>query len=246
MNLIALLLSGLLFCQNPTHGLHAHNDYHHKRPLLDALEQGFDSVEADVFLRDGKLLVGHFAFELKPERTLDSLYLAPLAKLHREGKLKPMWLMIDIKTNDGVAAAKSIEAELVRYPELFQRVGEPGTKPVKVLLSGNSPRDWVLGQEKSLLRIDGREPDLGVTGKTEGIPWVSEPWTKHFAWKGKGAMPEDQKTKLVGMAKKAASAGQQLRFWGAPDVPECWKIQLECGVQRIGTDKLKQLAEAAK
>ena len=29
---------------------HAHNDYLHSRPLLDALDQGFDSVEADVFL----------------------------------------------------------------------------------------------------------------------------------------------------------------------------------------------------
>jgi len=246
MKMLILLICGSLFGQNPVTGIHAHNDYQHKRPLLEAVEQGFDSVEADIFLREGKLLIGHFAFELKPERTLDSLYLAPLAKLHKEGKIKSFWLMIDIKTNDGVAAAKAIEAELLRYPEMFQRVGEPGTKPVKVLMSGNSPRDWVLAQEKPLLRLDGREPDLGIAGKAEVIPWVSEPWTKHFTWKGKGSIPEDQKAKLTNMAKKAASAGQQLRFWGAPDVPECWKTQRECGVQRIGTDKLKQLAEAVK
>ena len=36
---------------------HAHNDYLHKRPLLDALAQGFCSVEADIFLVDGALLV---------------------------------------------------------------------------------------------------------------------------------------------------------------------------------------------
>ena len=37
---------------------HAHNDYLHERPLLDALDHGFTSVEADIFLVDGKLLGG--------------------------------------------------------------------------------------------------------------------------------------------------------------------------------------------
>ena len=54
---------------------HAHNDYHHPRPLLDALDHGFCGVEADIFLVDGELLVGHDRTELKPERTLESLYL---------------------------------------------------------------------------------------------------------------------------------------------------------------------------
>jgi hypothetical protein len=37
---------------------HAHNDYLHQRPLLDALDHGFCSVEADIFLVDGELLKG--------------------------------------------------------------------------------------------------------------------------------------------------------------------------------------------
>jgi hypothetical protein len=44
----------------PLANAHAHNDYEHKRPLFDALDNGFTSVEADVFLVDGKLLVGHW------------------------------------------------------------------------------------------------------------------------------------------------------------------------------------------
>ena len=31
---------------------HAHNDYLHQRPLLDALDNGFCSVEADISLVD--------------------------------------------------------------------------------------------------------------------------------------------------------------------------------------------------
>lgn len=43
---------------------HAHNDYEHPRPLLDALDHRFGSVEADVFLVGDQLLVGHDATEL--------------------------------------------------------------------------------------------------------------------------------------------------------------------------------------
>ena len=38
---------------------HAHNDYEHNRPLYDALDHGFTSVESDVWLVDGELLVAH-------------------------------------------------------------------------------------------------------------------------------------------------------------------------------------------
>ena len=57
---------------------HAHNDYEHDRPLLDALDHGFTSVEADIYLVDGALLVAHNRRDVKPERTLEKLYLDPL------------------------------------------------------------------------------------------------------------------------------------------------------------------------
>src|SRR5437016_4155385 len=65
---------------------HAHNDYEHARPLLDALEHGFCSVEADIWLVDGKLLVAHDLDKVKPERTLQALYLDPLReRVRRNG-----------------------------------------------------------------------------------------------------------------------------------------------------------------
>jgi len=45
---------------------HSHNDYAHTRPLLDALDQGFCSVEADIYLENGQLLVGHDKKDLTP------------------------------------------------------------------------------------------------------------------------------------------------------------------------------------
>ena len=62
---------------------HAHNDYDHDRLLLDALEHGFTSVEADVWLVDGELLVAHDLADAKQGVTLESLYLDPLQEMVR-------------------------------------------------------------------------------------------------------------------------------------------------------------------
>ena len=53
--------------------IHSHNDYAQKRPFWGAYEAGADSIEADVFLVDGDLLVAHSRRELKKENTLRRL-----------------------------------------------------------------------------------------------------------------------------------------------------------------------------
>lgn len=54
------LLPQLLLAQElPLTKAFAHNDYWYKRPLFDALDQGYTHIEADVYLRNGKLLVSH-------------------------------------------------------------------------------------------------------------------------------------------------------------------------------------------
>ena len=49
---------------------HAHNDYMHERPLFDALENGFRSVEADVFSKGDSLYVAHNRKDIGPGQTL--------------------------------------------------------------------------------------------------------------------------------------------------------------------------------
>ena len=66
-------------CGKPIPYGHSHNDYTRKRPLWDALENGFTSIEVDVFLAsDGSLRVSHIPFALKLKPTLDELYLKPI------------------------------------------------------------------------------------------------------------------------------------------------------------------------
>jgi hypothetical protein len=94
-----LLAAGCLLAESdsraaPTVALpraHAHNDYEHPRPLLDALDHGFGSVEADIHLVEGRLLVAHDLHQTRPGRTLEALYLEPLRERARRfgGRIHP-------------------------------------------------------------------------------------------------------------------------------------------------------------
>ena len=39
------------------------------------------------------------------------------------------------------------------------------------------------------------------------------------------------------------NAGKPIRFWAAPDNEQSWNLQMHLGVDLIGTDKIKELAE---
>jgi hypothetical protein len=68
---------------------HSHNDYEQKEPFNAAYREGFNSIEADVWLVDGKLLVGHDQKGLQTSRTLEVLYLKPLTARVRQNKGTP-------------------------------------------------------------------------------------------------------------------------------------------------------------
>src|SRR3954465_10407456 len=114
--LIALVCGALVsveaHAQPPLDRAHAHNDYQHARPLLDALDRGFGSVEANIYLVDGALLVAHDRDSVRPDRTLESLYLAPLrawSQAHA-GRVyanrPPLTLLIDVKSDADSTWAK--------------------------------------------------------------------------------------------------------------------------------------------
>ncbi|KAL2819121.1 PLC-like phosphodiesterase [Aspergillus granulosus] len=60
---------------------HSHNDYWRRVPLYSALEAGCVGVEADVWLFDDELYVGHSRSSLTPSRTLRSMYIDPLMRI---------------------------------------------------------------------------------------------------------------------------------------------------------------------
>ncbi|MCJ1431345.1 Altered inheritance of mitochondria protein 6 [Xylographa pallens] len=60
---------------------HSHNDYWRTVPLYSALSAGCISVEADVWLFDEELFVGHSTSSLTRNRTLKALYIDPLMEI---------------------------------------------------------------------------------------------------------------------------------------------------------------------
>ncbi|MEM9826307.1 MAG: phosphatidylinositol-specific phospholipase C/glycerophosphodiester phosphodiesterase family protein [Planctomycetota bacterium] len=227
---------------------HAHNDYRHPRPLLDALEQGFCSVEADIFLVDGKLLVGHDLFELRPDRTLEKLYLDPLLKRYRGGggKIYPggqvVTLLIDFKAN-GAATYARLRNVLPRYSEMLSGIenGKFQQRAVQIVISGDRPKKEILADPQRRVGIDGRLSDLEDTMPADAMPMISDRWSSHFKYRGTGAMPDDERKKLEQIVRKAHAAGRRVRFWATPENETLWRTLCEAGVDHINTDQLVRL-----
>ncbi|WP_432545673.1 phosphatidylinositol-specific phospholipase C/glycerophosphodiester phosphodiesterase family protein [Kineococcus sp. SYSU DK004] len=239
---------------------HAHNDYEHERPLLDALDHGFTSVEADVWLVDGELLVAHDAVDLDRSRTLQSLYLDPLAErvaanggsVH-PGHDEPLQLLVDVKTL-AVPTYLRLHEVLSGYPQLLTefRVGEDGydARPgaVTAVVSGNRPVDLMARQPVRWAGYDGRSGDLGSGADPDFMPLLSENWTNLFTWTGEGEMPAAERARLQQLTATAHADGRAVRFWATPDEPgpareAVWTELLAAGVDHVNTDDLAGLRD---
>jgi hypothetical protein len=232
----------------PLSQAHAHNDYLHARPLLDALDHGFTSVEADIFLLDGRLLVAHSQRELKPERTLQTLYLDPLReRVKANGHSvypggEPFHLLIDLKSA-GEPTYAALDKVLAEYADMISAVrdGKAEAKAVSVSISGNRPIATIVGQSLRYAGIDGRLGDLDSDLPAHAMPIVSDNWSLHFKWRGDGPMPKAERKKLRDAVAKAHARGRRIRFWATPDNELLWRELHAAGVDMINTDDLAGL-----
>ena len=227
---------------------HAHNDYEHTRPLIDALDHGFCSVEADIFRVDGQLLVAHDRKGLKPERTLQALYLDPMKQraLKNGGRIYPhgptVSLLIDFKTN-GEATWPVLREVLSRYADILTAFEGDTVRPkaVTVILTGGRPEKMVAAEPRRLAALDGTLANLDANLSPVLMPWISEQWTKFFQWKGIGPLPDEERTKLRDYVNQVHRQGKLLRFWGGPDFEAAWREQRAAGIDWINSDDLAGL-----
>jgi len=235
----------------PLTNVHAHNDYEHKHPLFDALNCGFCSVEADINLVDGKLLVAHSRAAVKPDRTLQSLYLDPLrarvkqyhGRVYPDGP--PVWLLIDFK-NSPTEMYPVLRKILVDYADILTtwENGQMKQGAVTAILTGDHPDEQLVGSEKiRYAAIDGKLDALLRNPPSDLVPWMSSQWSLSFKWRGEGPMPDDEVPKLHEIVEKAHKQGRLVRFWAAPDKLLSWKTQRDAGVDLINTDDLKGVQE---
>ena len=227
---------------------HAHNDYLHERPLLDALDHGFTNVEADIFLVDGNLLVAHERKDLKPERTLQTLYLDPLRKRVAEnggGVFPgggPFTLLIDIKSAAEPTYA-ALAKVLANYADIVSvvRGSKLVRKAVDIVISGNRPREAMEAEVVRYAGLDGRLSDLDSEISAEFMPLISDNWMLAFKWRGEGPISDAERAKLAQAVEKAHTHGRRIRFWATPDRPSVWRELFDRDVDLINTDDLPGL-----
>jgi len=259
--LICLTLLSLLSCRAqssstavvPLAQAHAHNDYRHERPLLDALAHGFTGVEADIFLVEGDLFVAHERHEIISDGTLRNLYLNPLRNRVRKNgghvyaNGPQLTLLIDIKS-DAAATYNVLDRILAEYRDIFTSLGPDGRsdKAVLAVVSGNRPYELMASQKIRYAGYDGRLADLESDVPADLIPLISDRWTAHFKWRGEGEIPAGERRKLREIVRKAHEKGRRVRFWATPDKASpareaLWRELKAAGVDLINTDDLEGL-----
>ncbi|MCX8065897.1 MAG: phosphatidylinositol-specific phospholipase C/glycerophosphodiester phosphodiesterase family protein [Candidatus Hydrogenedentes bacterium] len=227
----------------PLSRAHSHNDYIREKPLFDALNAGFCSVEADVHLVEGDLLVCHDLENCKPEKNLKSMYLIPLFEQVEKNNgyvfrvPTDFYLLIDIKNNPEETYSL-LKEYLKPYEKYLTKVVERNLIKggVTIVISGSVPRETITKENTRLVFIDGRLNDLESNPPNTLVPWVSASWLSVFSWLGVGEIPSEEIKKLRELVKKAHEQGRKLRFWSAPQTETAWEILYSEGVDLINTD----------
>jgi hypothetical protein len=130
-------------CPAPRLPLYSHNDYRGPRPLSDAIEAGFRGVEADVFLVDGELRVGHSLGDARRGPRLADAYITPLDSLFAHCERAPadasprFLLLLEVKDRSP-ATHDSLMVLLSLHPRLFLTPA-PHLSAVEVVLVGWTP-----------------------------------------------------------------------------------------------------------
>ena len=141
---------------------HSHNDYWRRVPLYQALHYGCTSVEADVWLFDEELYVGHNTISLTRNRTFQNLYVKPLMEIldkqnpttefgnatrngvFDENPNQTLVLLVDFKSSGEVLWPYVVDQlsalRAKNYLTYFDgRSVSPG--PITVVATGNAPFD---------------------------------------------------------------------------------------------------------
>lgn len=234
----------------PLSNAYAHNDYWHKRPLFDALDNGYTHIEVDIFRIGNEFIVSHFFPVFGSGRTLERLYLQPLYQhiIHNNGNVykdydRPVVLMIDIKMN-GNSTYRALRLLLEKYRSILTSYdnGIITERQVTVVLSGSKPYDEIRKENRRLAFIDEDLRNIIHSKDNNSIsPVASCRFGSLLKWNGDGPIPAADRTKLCSFVRVAHSQGKKVRLWATPEREEVWRILLDCGIDLINTDKLADL-----
>ncbi len=222
---------------------HSHNDYEQPQPFLQAYREGFGSIEADIFWINNALLVGHEINKLQVDRTLEKLYLQPLAAYIKKNSgnvysdaTLTLQLLIDIKTE-----AKKTLQELItlleKYPSIIHN------NNIRIVISGNRPPDSLYINYPSFIWFDGRLNENYSKVALSKIGLMSESFSVLSKWQGKSVFPIEESVKISQLVTKAHDLQKPVRLWSIPDQSIGWQQMIHLQLDYINTDKIAPLAD---
>ncbi|OLN95444.1 Altered inheritance of mitochondria protein 6-like protein [Colletotrichum chlorophyti] len=246
---------------------HSHNDYWRKRPIYDALQVGCVGIEADVWISDTELLVGHSKWALRKENTFTNLYVDPLVRLleERNSELKndtqqvphgiyqsnpgqTMVLLIDLKTGGAETWPEVVrQLEPLRQRGWLTKVvdGKVHYGPITVVGTGNTPFEMIINNstfrdtffDAPLTGLDTNDFD------NTNSYYTSVSFKKAIGTVWFGDLSESQLTKLRQQVKEAHARGLKVRYWSLPAWPisirnHIWDTLIREGVDILNVDDL--------
>ncbi|MGY5355220.1 alkaline phosphatase [Wenyingzhuangia sp. IMCC45467] len=218
--------------------IHSHNNYSQKVPFWNAFSVGVNSIEADVFLKKGRLYVTHSENEIQKDKTLETLYLKPIMEvLEKKIEFKNLQLVIDVKS-DAVKTIKKIENILKKYPKIINHSN------IKIVISGNRPKPETYFKYPSYINFDYQEINTSLSLKNLAkVAMVSTSFKDYSVWNGKGRLTHDDFDKVMAVIKRLKTFNKPIRFWATPDSKTAWKTFVGLGVDIINTDQPQKCTE---
>lgn len=217
---------------------HSHNDYEKPVPFWKAWENGFGSIEADIFLVNDELIVAHDSSQLAGGRTLKAVYLEPLQQCISRNKgfvycdtSRHLQLMIDIKSAAVPTLSKLVEL-LKGYPLL------KSCTSLQITVSGRKPVKDSFNDYPSWIGFDGELYQTFNEAALKKIVMLSDNFKRYSQWNGKDPLPENDGRVLTELINKAHALNKTVRFWNAPDSPVAWNTFMKLGVDFINTDDI--------
>lgn len=221
--------------------LHGHNDYQKHPPLFRALNWSIPSVEADLYLHKGRLVVSHLSLFLHRKPTFEALYLKPLALLFAADQsshyLPWLRLMIDIKS-EPQATVDSLRSLLRRYPALTARQGQSLT----IFLSGRARRTHLLPSDTLFWGLDDPIPAL-FNGQLIPDHWTRQASMSYREFKRlflKPYSPSRRDSMVRELTAWFAARNIPVRLYGAGNRLRRWNRLVQWGFTVINVDRYRR------
>jgi glycerophosphoryl diester phosphodiesterase len=220
---------------------HSHNDYEQGQPFYAAYNLGFDSIEADLFLKNDELFVAHDWNKISEGRTFKKLYLFPLlAKIKENGGYpypdkKHLVLFLDLK-KDGKELLKLLSVQLKPYKKELRNV--------KIIISGDMPAPDDFQDYDKMFSFDGRDNLTYSKQAFKRVSIVSKGFSDYGKyWNGETPLAEEIFQKIKIFVDDCHAKGKQVRLWGTPNKLLAFETLQKLKVDFIGTDNLDLLAK---